>query len=125
MCVHDLYLLFKGTNAEGALALREVDDVGRYGVIELSSSHVVRFQEKCCSGCGLVNGGTYIFTKRVANYVDRSPYSIEHDLIPRLIRTHSLVGRPYRGFFIDIGTPESLAHAQEHVPKWWEKISHF
>jgi D-glycero-D-manno-heptose 1,7-bisphosphate phosphatase len=118
---YDLYQLFKESGASGAVALREVEDTGRYGAIELNGEQLVRFDEKGKNGRGLVNGGVYIFSKTIIQYVDRIPYSIEKDLMPRLIQTHSLVARPYHGFFIDMGMPESLDRAYEQVPIWWHK----
>ena len=67
------------------------------------------------SGAGLVNGGVYVLRKDVlADYPTR--FSIELDLLPRLIKGSELTGRQYNGFFLDIGVPETFAAAQTEIP---------
>lgn len=118
---YDLYHLFKESGANGAVALREVEETCRYGTIELNGEYIVRFDEKGKTGRGLVNGGVYIFSQKIVKYIDRIPYSTETELMPRLVQAQSLVARPYQGFFIDMGLPNSLAQAREQVPVWWRK----
>jgi len=118
---YELYQLFNEAGASGAVALREVEDTSRYGAIELNGKHIVRFDEKSKSGRGLVNGGVYIFSQQIVQYINRIPYSTETDLMPRLVQARRLVAQPYHGFFIDIGLPDSLVYAREQIPGWWRK----
>jgi D-glycero-D-manno-heptose 1,7-bisphosphate phosphatase len=43
-------------------------------------------------------------------------FSIESDLLPRLVDRGELRARRYDGFFLDIGVPETFASAQVDVP---------
>lgn len=115
---HALYRLFRDSGADGALALRSVPDAGRYGAIAMDGRHVARFEEKGCSGPGFVNGGVYVLHKRVGARVSRLPCALEQDILPALAVERRLVGLPSRGFFIDIGIPDSLAEARRSVPQW-------
>lgn len=118
---YDLYQLFKDSNAQGAIALRQVSDTQQYGSVELNGELIISFDEKGRKGQGLVNGGIYLFKQEILQYVNKIPFSLEIDLMYYLIDKQLLVGRSYPGFFIDIGVPESLAIAHEQVPSWWNK----
>lgn len=108
-------------DALGAVALRSVPDVGRYGEAVLEGSAVARFREKPREGPGLINGGVYAFAREALDLIG-SPASIEQDLLPRLVERRSLRGLPSDGFFIDIGVPQSYDEAQHSVPDWWEGV---
>lgn len=107
--------------ALGAVALRSVPDVLRYGEVVLDGSRVLAFREKGGAGPGLINGGVYALTRDAVALLG-TPASIEADLLPRLVARDALVGLPSDGFFIDIGVPESFEEAQEGVPAWWEEV---
>lgn len=65
-------------------------------------------------GEAVINGGVYIFDRAdIARYVGR--FSIEADLLPRLVEEDRLSARAYSGFFIDIGVPDSLAEARRTI----------
>jgi D-glycero-D-manno-heptose 1,7-bisphosphate phosphatase len=107
-------------SAVGALALRAVADVARYGEVRLDGSVVRAFAEKGRTGPGLINGGVYVFAREVVERIP-SPGSIERDLLPALATEGSLVGLPSDGFFIDIGVPETFEDAQISVARWWKE----
>jgi D-glycero-D-manno-heptose 1,7-bisphosphate phosphatase len=107
-------------SAVGALALRAVTDVARYGEVRLDGSVVRAFDEKGRTGPGLINGGVYVFAREVVERIP-SPGSIERDLLPALAAEGSLVGLPSDGFFIDIGVPETFEDAQTAVARWWKE----
>lgn len=99
-----------------AIALRAVDDVGRYGEVRLAGARVLSFNEKGGSGPGLINGGVYAMTSNVFARIPEGVSSLEMDLFPALTNAGRLAGRRYDGFFIDIGTPASLEEARRLLP---------
>lgn len=106
---------------EGALAhlaLREVDGVERYGAVRLEGGRVVGFAEKGGAGAGLINGGVALLSREVVAAVRDLPCSLEKDVLPALVQAGRVSGKAYQGYFIDIGTPASLATAQEEVAAW-------
>lgn len=105
----------------GAVALRAVPDVLRYGEVVLEGARVASFHEKGRAGAGLINGGVYALARETVELLG-SPSSIEKDLLPRLVEARSLVGLPSNGFFIDIGVPQSFDEAQRSVPRWWDDV---
>lgn len=117
----DLVLRLTETDAEGAIALRKVADAGRYGAVRLEDGRVVRFGEKEHARAGLINGGVYVLRNRALDLLPQGTSSLEKDLFPALAAARSLAAKAYEGFFLDIGTPESMEHAQEALPKWRHK----
>jgi NDP-sugar pyrophosphorylase family protein len=98
----------------GAVALRPVDDAGRYGAIELDDTGLVRrFREKAAAAPGLINAGVYRFTPAVFDAIaSDGPASLEYDVLPALAERGELIGLRAEGYFMDIGLPETL-HAFE------------
>lgn len=63
---------------------------------------------------GIINGGLYALDKAdIAAAQDK--FSIEADLLPRLVAEGRLTARVHSGFFIDIGVPDSLAEARSTI----------
>lgn len=110
------------SDADAAVALRRVDDAGRYGRVEVVDGRVTSFAEKATGGAGWINGGVYALRERALEGWE-APLSIERDLLPELVRQGRVVALPCDGFFIDIGVPASLREAQESVPRWWAEMS--
>jgi D,D-heptose 1,7-bisphosphate phosphatase len=109
----------------GTVAVRSVDDTGRYGRIEMDQGLITEFGEKSRSGAGLINGGIYCLSRRVLEAIGEPPLSIEQDLFPRLARQGLLHGIILEGNFIDIGVPEALRRAKTVVPAWTRKPAAF
>lgn len=100
----------------GKLALRHVDDAGRYGEITLEGSRIARFLARGEARPGLINGGVYLLRKAILDDIDRIPCSLEADLFPRLAAGGQLFGRAMTGFFLDIGVPDALDRGQTAIP---------
>lgn len=100
------------------LLIARVDDVSRYGSIETDPlDSIVAFREKAesRSGPGWINAGIYVFEKALLQHIPSGQeVSVERETFPLLL-DQQLTLRAHRttGFFIDIGTPESYAQAQE------------
>ncbi len=103
----------------GALALRRVEDAGRYGSVDLSGGSIVAFREKDLSapGAGLISGGVYALRRNVLDLIAETPCSLETDVFPKLAAAGALAGVECDGFFIDIGLPNTLAEARTVVPQ--------
>lgn len=101
----------------GRLALRRVDDVSRYGLVDLDASgHITAFHEKDPSrtGSGLINGGIYYLSNSIMELIG-GPCSIERDIFPKLAANRELEGTPFDGYFLDIGLPETYEQAQREL----------
>jgi D-glycero-alpha-D-manno-heptose 1-phosphate guanylyltransferase len=97
-----------------SMAVLRVEDSSRYGTVKVDSNQkVIGFVEKAGSkGPGLVNGGIYVFSPEVFDYIPEGRSSLEKDVFPRLLGK-GVYAQEQSGMFIDIGTPEDYARAQE------------
>ena len=100
--------------ARGTLALWEVDNPNRFGVVKLVKGEILEFQEKPPKGeelSNLINAGTYILEPEIINMIPANKkISIERDVYPKIVG-NGLYGIPFEGHFIDAGTPESYLEA--------------
>ncbi|WP_207796714.1 HAD-IIIA family hydrolase [Sphingomonas oleivorans] len=100
-----------------AVAAREVPLADRYESLLLAGDN--RVEAIVPRGAGgtpaLINGGVYLLRRSdIDGFSDR--FSIEEDLLPALVARGELRARAYRGFFLDIGIPETYAAAQADIP---------
>jgi D-glycero-D-manno-heptose 1,7-bisphosphate phosphatase len=100
----------------GAVALRQMPDTGRFGVVSLEQGMIASFGEKTGAGPGLINGGIYLLRREVVERITAVPCSLERDVLPGLVAEGRLAGRAYDGYFIDIGIPDELARAGRELP---------
>jgi len=78
-----------------------------------ASGRVTGFAEKTGSEIpGIVNGGIYVFNHSVLQHIPEGPASLERDVFPRLI-DQGVYAQEQDGMFIDIGTPQDYARAQQ------------
>lgn len=97
-----------------SMAVRRVPDAARYGTVEVDAhNRVIGFSEKSgAKAPGLVNGGVYVFSRAVLKHIPDGPASLEKEVFPRLLED-GVYALEQHGMFIDIGTPEDYARAQE------------
>ena len=112
----DLNMFATSNDWVGRVALRSLPDSGRYGTVTLFEECVEAFSEKSGHGPGLINGGVYVLRRTVLDYINKSPCSLEQDVLPNLAHQGKLYGRVYNGYFIDIGVPKDLRRAQAELP---------
>lgn len=104
--------------ADLVVAVRPVEDRSRYGSVVVEAGRITGTREKGEAGPGLVNGGTYLLRRDLP---EKRPFggafSFEAELLEK---PHGLDVRafPVDGRFIDIGTPEDYARAQQVLPGW-------
>ena len=97
------------------LLVTAVDDVSRYGAVELDDTRrVVSIHEKGKMGPGLISTGVYGFDSDMLVGFQVRNTSMEREILPRLIERGMLKAERYDGPFLDIGTPESLLKMREH-----------
>lgn len=107
------------SEALGALALREVDAAGRYGVVETSGQTITRFLESAPdpSAPATINAGIYLLRKPLI--LEASPdCSLERDVLPLSAARGALTFASANGSFIDIGIPADFERAQTEIPRW-------
>jgi len=106
----------QSAHADATMLCAEVEDAERYGRLALDAEGFVeRFVEKDSSfqGRALINAGIYCISAQLLDVIATgTAKSLERDVFERLPR-RSLAAYTECSRFIDIGTPESLAQADE------------
>ena len=105
-----------------SLAVSAVQNAHRYGTVEVAANNrVMGFREKTGSGAaGLVNAGVYVFNRAVLGYIPDGPASLERDIFPQVL-DQGVYAFEQNGMFIDIGTPEDYARAQQLCDRLYDK----
>ena len=104
-----------------SMVVRRVPDAARYGTVQLDGlNRITGFSEKTGNTSpGIINAGVYMFKRPVLECILQGPSSLERDLFPKLL-THGMYALEQDGLFIDIGTPEDYARAQELCQKLYQ-----
>ena len=116
-------LLSNDINALAAIALRETEDVSRYGCVKIAGHYVNGFNEKNLKNIpGLINGGIYLMKKEILGFFGEGHSSLEEDWFPKLAQMKKLLGQKFDGYFIDIGVLDDFERSQNELPKWREGL---
>lgn len=113
--IEPLLELHKHNGGVGSLALWEVEDPTRFGIVGLDDdSRITQFKEKPKAEevfSNLINAGSYIFEDDIFDYMPEGKHSIERDVFPGLAEERLLNGQQFEGYFIDAGTPSAWSDA--------------
>jgi mannose-1-phosphate guanylyltransferase len=99
--------------------LTPVENPAAYGLVETNrDGNIQRFLEKPKPDeitCDTINAGVYVLEPDTFDRIPKdTPWSIERSFFPSLVeRGETFVGYIYRGYWIDIGTPEK--YMQVHL----------
>ena len=110
-----LLMFRKEKNASTVLLVKIVPDTSRFGTVHMNEQNeIIRFTEKGeTADSGYINAGVYMIKSTELHRIpDRAPCSLEYDFFPAMIGKR-IYGYKTKGKFIDIGTPESYAQAEE------------
>jgi D-glycero-alpha-D-manno-heptose 1-phosphate guanylyltransferase len=110
------------SGVEATIALLEVSDVSRYGSVSVEQGRVISFEEKSpVSRPGKINAGVYLFDRSVVERIpEGKTLSLEYDVLPNLAAHGHLAAAEFKSDFIDIGLPESYAHAGGFVRRLFD-----
>jgi len=114
----DYYNWHIKVGAKISMIVKEISDTSRYGSLSLSAERqITKFQEKVCNykrEGKFINVGVYLMDHRILQKIPKKlPVSLEKEVFPKLL-SDGVFGYRIDGRFIDIGTPQSLAEAQEY-----------
>ena len=106
---------FLPSESGAALIARKVPDVSRYGSLMFRGNQLLAFSEKSTRGPGWINAGIYLLPTEWMTEIEIGlPSSLETDWFPRWLGNGRKITVFFsEGRFLDIGTPESLATADD------------
>ena len=103
----------RAAGASMTIALARVDDVARYGAVDIDNGRVTGFREKGESGPGWINAGCYFLgADALAALPVRDAFSFEQDVLQPRVQERAVAAFTETLGFIDIGVPEDYARAQ-------------
>ena len=73
----------------------------------------------------LMNGGVYFFKRKIFSLIKRNNFSLEDELLPKLIKKKLICGYYSKDFFIDIGTPKNFLNASNKLLKNFKRPAAF
>ncbi len=113
--------LHRERKAKATIVLTPVENPSAYGLVETDADgNVVRFLEKPNADeitCDTINAGVYVLEPDTFDRIPKDmPWSIERSFFPSLIeRRETFVGYVYRGYWIDIGTPDKYMQVHRDI----------
>jgi NDP-sugar pyrophosphorylase family protein len=102
--------------ADASLVLAKVAGASRFGRVGIhASGQVNRFAEKTAvPGPDWINAGIYLLQRSLVEEIPLGqPRSLERDLMPTWVERRCCYGFRCAGRFLDIGTPEAYASAEQ------------
>lgn len=107
------------SNADFFMALKTASSPERYGNVLVDGAKIIGFNAPNHIST-LQNGGIYWIKKDAfLAYCPHEKFSLEKDMFPKLIDSESISGKPYDGYFIDIGIPEDYYRAQQEFARFF------
>src|ERR1044071_5047038 len=113
--------LHRERKAKATIVLTAVDNPSAYGLVETDDhGNIRRFLEKPNPDeitCDTINAGIYLLEPDTFDRIPKdTPWSIERSYFPSLIERHeTFVAYVYRGYWIDIGTPEKYQQVHRDI----------
>lgn len=113
--------LHRERRAKATIVLTPVDNPTAYGLVETDAAgNIQRFLEKPNADeitCDTINAGIYILEPDTFDRIPKDvAWSIERSFFPSLIeRGETFIGYVYRGYWIDIGTPEKYTQVHRDI----------
>jgi glucose-1-phosphate cytidylyltransferase len=88
-----------------------VRPAGRFGALITNGSKVLSFQEKPAGG-GWINGGFFVLSPKVLDYIEGDDTVWEGEPLERLAREGQLAAYPHEGFWHPMDTLRDMNHLQ-------------
>jgi NDP-sugar pyrophosphorylase family protein len=117
----EVIALHRARKAKATIVLTPVENPTAYGLVETDpEGNIRRFLEKPSADeitCDTINAGIYVLEPDTFDRIPKdTPWSIERSFFPSLIERHeAFVAYVYRGYWIDIGTPEKYMQVHRDI----------
>ena len=113
--------LHRERKAKATIVLTPIENPAAYGLVETDAdANIRRFLEKPTRDqitCNTINAGIYVLEPDTLDRIPTdAPSSIERTFFPSLVERHeTFVAYVYRGYWIDIGTPEKYMQVHRDI----------
>jgi glucose-1-phosphate cytidylyltransferase len=100
-------------NQRKLATLTAVQPPARFGALSLDGNRVVRFEEKPLGDGGFVNGGFFVLSPRVVDYIESDHTHWEREPLERLAKEGQLGAFAHPGFWQPMDTLRDKTHLEE------------
>jgi glucose-1-phosphate cytidylyltransferase len=90
-----------------------VQPLGRFGSLEIEGTRVREFVEKPVGDGGWINGGFFVLSPKVLDYIEGDQTRWEHEPLMRLAAEGQLAAYPHTGFWHPMDTLRDKNHLEE------------
>lgn len=115
--IGEMYQDFISSPANIQIAVKHMDETGRYGRIDFDEKNVVqKFVEKGENVPGYINGGIYILNPVIlSSFEDGQTFSFEDKVLTKNIKSNHTIVYSSEEYFIDIGIPDDYERAKKEI----------
>jgi len=97
------------------IALKEMKDFDRYGVVEIDENRYIRnFKEKSYYNQGFINGGIYLLEREIFDDFNLPKKFSFEKFLENNFQNLKAKGKVFNSYFIDIGIPEDYEKAKRY-----------
>lgn len=110
----DISTLIERHRQEGTLAtLTAIQPESKYGVLTFNENRIVKFREKPSNGGSWINGGFFVLSPEVIDYIESDETHFEHMPLKRLADDGQLSALFHKGFWQCMDTLRDKNHLEE------------
>ena len=110
-------LISEHKRSNNLATLTAVQPPARFGALNLNGTQVNSFQEKPESEGSWVNGGFFVLTPRIFDYIQSDDSSFEIDVLPNIARTGKLGAYRHYGYWQPVDTIRDLQRLEEAIKR--------
>jgi glucose-1-phosphate cytidylyltransferase len=97
------------------ITLTAVQPPARFGALKLMGTQVQSFQEKPEGDGAWVNGGFFVITPKIFDYIDNDSSSLEIDVLPKIASQGKLGAYKHFGYWQPVDTIRDLQRLEESI----------
>ena len=94
-----------------------VNPPARFGALTVKNNTVKKFQEKIQTSEGWINGGFFVFNKKIFNFLKNDKTILEQDPMKNLAKRKQLMAFKYKGFWQCVDTIRDKEILEEKLKK--------
>lgn len=108
-------LLKKHKQLDNYVTLTAVQPPARFGALNLKGNQVTSFQEKPEGDGAWVNGGFFVLSPKIFDYLDSDTSSFEIDALPKVASAGKLGAHKHSGYWQPVDTIRDLQRLEEAI----------
>jgi glucose-1-phosphate cytidylyltransferase len=108
-------LLISHQSSNNLVTLTAVQPPARFGALNLKGNQVISFQEKPEGDGAWVNGGFFVLTPKIFDYIDSDRSSFEIDALPKVANAGKLGAYKHSGYWQPVDTIRDLQKLEEAI----------